>query len=190
MSLFEFVLALTSIITSLALAHVIVGVAQLLRHSDGVRFSLTHALWLWTAFAITIGNWAVTWEHRHMTEWPAWSVLLLVAILIGQYAFCAFVTPDALQGKVDLVAFHEREGPRYIGAIIAVGLIALAFNVAMGGAGNFANWLRDSVVSFIAIAAAWLALVARAPPIQVSVALLEASLATYFMLAAASGLTT
>ena len=55
----------------------------------------------------------LTWMRPWLTNWPAWSVLLSVALVIVQYVFCAFVTPEVpAQGPVDLAGFHEREHRR------------------------------------------------------------------------------
>ena len=57
MTPFEFVLALISVITSLALTKIITGVVSIVRHPNRQDFSLTHALWIWVAFAVVVGNW-------------------------------------------------------------------------------------------------------------------------------------
>ncbi|MBI3438656.1 MAG: hypothetical protein HY054_08425 [Proteobacteria bacterium] len=57
MTSFDYVMALVSIVTSLALTHLIAGAVSL-RNARSVRFSFVHALWMWSAFATTVGNWA------------------------------------------------------------------------------------------------------------------------------------
>jgi len=58
MSPFEFIFALISIITSLALTNIIAGVVVIVRHGERSGLSLAHALWMWIGFAVVIGNWA------------------------------------------------------------------------------------------------------------------------------------
>src|SRR6185436_17619581 len=100
---FEFVLALTSVISGLALAHMLTGVVGLLRNAKRVKFSLVHALWLWSAFATTIGNWAADWELRTLSYWPAWTLLMIIVSKVAQYTYCVFVTPDVpADGAIDL----------------------------------------------------------------------------------------
>ncbi|MBI3438657.1 MAG: hypothetical protein HY054_08430 [Proteobacteria bacterium] len=83
---------------------------------------------------------------RSITVWPAWTVLLLIATTIAQYAFCAFVTPDAEKGEdIDLVAFHAQQRRRYLSVIIVFSALALVFNFAFGGADYYTQWLRDSI---------------------------------------------
>ena len=145
MSVFEFVLALTSVISGLALAHMLTGVVALLRNAKRVKFSFIHALWMWSAFSTTVANWASDWSLRALNDWPAWTLLLLIASKIAQYIFCAFVTPDMpAEGNLDLAAFHEREHRKYLWAVVAFCAVALAFNFAFGAADFYGQWLRDS----------------------------------------------
>jgi len=184
MSIFEFVLALTSVISGLAIAHLLTGVVGLLRNAKRVRFSLVHALWIWSAFATTIGNWAADWELRSLNDWPAWTLLLLIASKIAQYVFCAFVTPEVpAEGEIDLRAFHERERTGYLSAVVGFCAIALIFNISFGGAFYYAQWLRDSAITIIALAATLTALFIRARWVQLAAALVFAGLAGYFLLA-------
>lgn len=187
MSIFEFVLALTSVISGLALAHMLTGVVSLLRNAKRVRFSLVHALWMWSAFSTTIGNWAADWSLRTVTEWPAWMLLLIIASKIAQYVFCAFVTPDIpAEGQIDLVKFHETERRGYFGAVFAFTVVALIFNIAFGASEYYAQWLRDSAITLAAIAVTLLAFFVRAYWVQLFAAAVFAGLGGYFLLAASS----
>ena len=71
MTAFEVVFALVTMVTSLAIAHLLNGFASIVRNAGRVRFSLPHALWSWIAFSIVIGNWASLWEMRSVASWPA-----------------------------------------------------------------------------------------------------------------------
>ena len=81
MTAFELVFGLITIITSLALTHLLEGFVNLVRNPARVHFSATHALWAWTGFASAVGNWASFWEMRTLKSWPAWAVLLIVATM-------------------------------------------------------------------------------------------------------------
>jgi hypothetical protein len=70
MTSFEFVLAFTSVISALGIGHLLYGAVHMLRRAARVRFSLVHALWMWVAFASTMGNWASDWALRSLDEWP------------------------------------------------------------------------------------------------------------------------
>jgi hypothetical protein len=49
MTSFELVFGLITIITSLALTHLLAGFVDVLRNAQRVRFSAPHALWAWSA---------------------------------------------------------------------------------------------------------------------------------------------
>jgi hypothetical protein len=185
MSLFEFVLAFSSVISALGLGHLLAGAVHILRRRALVRFSLTHALWMWSILAMTMGNWAADWSLRSLTEWPAWTVLLLIVSKIAQYVLCVFVTPEfgVDDEKIDLVAFHEREGGNYLLAIAVFCLIALAFNFAFGGADFYGQWLRDSVISIAALGLVLVAIFIKVRWVQVGASAAFAGLSTYFLIA-------
>jgi hypothetical protein len=182
MSPFELVFGLMSIITSLALTHLLAGFVSLLRNAQRVRFSALHALWAWSAFASTIGNWASYWGLHTLTSWPAWTVLLTVVITVCQYVFCVFVTPDLpVEGEIDLLAFHQGEHRRYILASVALSGLALVFALALGGAHFYAASWRDTTFSVLLIALGLLAVFISARWAQMVSAITVAALCTYYM---------
>lgn len=183
MTPFELVFGLMTIITSLALTHLLAGFVSVLRNAQRVRFSTLHALWAWSAFTLTIGNWASYWGLRSLTTWPAWAVLLIVTATIVQYVFCSFVTPEtSAEREIDLVEFHQREHRRYILAAVVLFAMSLVVNFAFGGARFYADWWRDSVFSIACLAVALLAFFAHARWAQVSSATTLAALGTYYMI--------
>jgi hypothetical protein len=187
MSLFEFVLAFSSVISALGIGHLLGGAVHILRRRALVRFSLTHTLWMWSILAMAMGNWAADWSLRALAEWPAWTLLLLILSKVAQYTLCVFVTPEfAHDDKIDLVEFHEREGRNYLWAIVVFCFIALAFNFAFGGAQFYGQWLRDSVISIIALVFAAVALLFKARSVQIVAAIGFAAIATYFLIVASA----
>jgi hypothetical protein len=92
----------------------------------------------------------------------------------------------AAEGEIDLVAFHEHEHRRYILAFIVLALIAILFNIVFGGANYYSEWLRDTLISAPALAAALLAFFIRARWAQVAAAVVFAALATYFLIVASN----
>lgn len=186
MSLFEFVLAFSSVISALALGHLLAAAVHILRRRAIVRFSLTHALWMWSILAMVMGNWAADWALRSLTEWPAWTVLWLMTSKIAQYVLCVFVTPEfgANDEKIDLVAFHEREGHNYLWAMVGFCFIALAFNFTFSG--FYGSWLRDSLITITALGFTLTAIFVKARWAQVGAAGAFAGLATYFLIAAST----
>lgn len=178
MTSFEFVFGLISIITSLAVTHLIGGLIAHVRHR--ARFSLRHALWSWTAFALVIANWASFWDDRTV-DWEPRAVLLWLALMISLYAFSALTVPEMERGdKVDLVAFHESDGKRYITAHILFAVIVIvgfAINTA-----TVTEWLSASSFALVGLALTVAALVVRPVLLQQAIALALAAFGTFFML--------
>lgn len=182
MTAFEVVFILLTMITSLAIAHLLNGFVIILRNVARVRFSALHALWIWIAFALLIGNWASYWEMRSVESWPAWAVLLIVANFTIQYIFCVLVTPETPdEGNLDLEEFHVREHRRYIFALIALLVASLVLNFALGGAQFYANWWRDSVLTIAALLLSTIAFFVGIRWVQLGAAILIAAVSTYYM---------
>jgi hypothetical protein len=130
---FEFVLALISVITSLALTKIITGVVSIVRHQDRQEFSLTHALWIWVAFAVVVGNWGSLWNERAAPDWYSFRLFIWLVSMASLYAFCALVIPDFEQhDRLNLEEFHERDGPRYIIAHNVFALMSMLLLVVQG----------------------------------------------------------
>jgi len=185
MTVFEFVFGLFSIVVSLALAHLLAGVADLIRNSRRVKVSFVHAVWMWATFAVTVGNWAALWPFHQLPSWPAWSVLLMVLVVTSNYLLCYLVTPEIpAEGPIDLVAFHESSRRSYLSAFAALGLISIPGNVIFGVAGQYSDWLRDTLISLPALLFILLPLFLKARWAQILGAIVSAALATLFMVSA------
>ncbi len=132
MTLFESIFAFISIVTSLALTHLIAGVVKLVRHAERSRVSVIHACWLWLAFVLVIGNWAGLIGVQEDPHWPPLRIILWLVAMISLYAFSALVVPDPQPGEtIDLTAFEQSESRRYIVAhnLFAVCALLLIFGV-------------------------------------------------------------
>ena len=132
MTLFESIFAFISIVTSLALTHLIAGVVKLVRHAERGRLSFIHACWLWLAFVLVIGNWAGLIGVQDDPHWPPVRIILWLLAMISLYAFSALVLPDPQPGEsIDLVAFEQAESRRYIFAhnVFAACALLLIFGV-------------------------------------------------------------
>jgi len=182
MTAFEVVFSLLTMLTSLALAHLLSGFVLILKNSDRVRFSLLHGLWSWIAFAVPVGNWASFWEMRMVESWPALAVLLIVVAATIQYAFCALVTPEMpSKGELDLGEFHSRVHRKYMLAMILLLSISLVLNLVLGGLQIYGSWSRDTVLTFAPLLVLTVAFLVRARWVQIGASVLLAAIATYYM---------
>jgi hypothetical protein len=183
MSPFDFVFTLLSLIASLAVVHLVSAFVALIRNADRVRFSWLYALWMWVAFATTIGNWGSNWGLHKLTNWPAWMVLINIAMGIGQYAFCAFVAPELpREGEIDLGAIQMAERRRYLPAFLTLFALAIASNVLTADA--YAGWLRDTLLSLVSAGFALLALLVPRRWAQYAAIVPLTLTTTYFLYAA------
>ena len=181
MTAFEFVFALMTIVTSLALTHMLTGLVRALQNAERVQLSLVHGLWAWFAMLLAIGNWASLWGMRSIELWPAWTVLLCVTVMISLYVVCALVTPEFHgTSKIDLNDFHRRESRRYASAAAIFFGLAITANTALGGVGFFAGWVHDNLISVAGLVLSLVACFARNRPVQVIVASALALVATYY----------
>lgn len=179
MSPFEFVFGLISIITSLALTTIVAGVVGMVRHPDRTDWSLAHALWVWVAFALVIGNWGELWQARTYSLWPVFRVLVWVAAMTSLYAFSALVVPELRHSRqLSLKTFHESEGRRYILAHNLFALLAIPVLLTQRAVGT---GFYDFLPALVAFALGTIALFTRGRA-QLAASLLVAVVATAYML--------
>jgi hypothetical protein len=132
MSAFEFVFTLLSVVASLAITHLVSGIVNMIRATSRPSWFL--GVWLWIAFATTIGNWGATWGAMGtQTTFPPWEVLLVLATVIGQYVFCALVIPSSeLAVEAPPGEARQKERTRFVGAYMGLIGLALVANVGLG----------------------------------------------------------
>lgn len=147
MTVFEYVIILFSILFSVAFAHMLQSVAQLIRAAKRVRFSALHAIWMLNVFVIVLTNWLGLWELRDLPRWPtAYVVLLTIAISIQYVAvvlICPAVPPE---GEVDLRTFHQTQGPRYLAGFASMELVSVPLNVVTAEIFGVATWRFDNFI--------------------------------------------
>ena len=177
MSPFEFVFALVSVITSLAITHMIGGVVELIRSPRPGRIGLVHGLWIYFAFVLVIGNWAALWLTRDRDDWSPSLIAAHIATMITLYAFAALVLPSN-EDRADISDFHEREGRRYMIAHLVFTLIAIGLAFVRWEATGEALELR--IPALIAVVLGVIGLTVRARAVQLAVAIALVLLVTYF----------
>lgn len=182
---FDFVFGLISVITSLALTHLVAGIVALIRNGANVTFSWRHAAWTWVAFALVVGNWASFWQLHTVEAWPFYRIMIGLAFMISFYAFCALVIPEVVRGQpLDLGAFHEREGKRYIIAhmvFAGLAMIQLALPTT-----SFTEWLLAARFALLASLLSVVALLTTKVWLQGAAAMCLAALSTYVMVSLTS----
>lgn len=141
MTPFEFVVILLSILFSIAIAHMLQSVADLIRARNRVRISWLHTVWMLAIFVTVLANWLSLWELRGLREWTTGYMLLLVLAVLIQYFACVLVSPEAgTNDPIDLVAFQERQGPSFLFAFGLMNMIAIPLNLVTAEMYKVPEW--------------------------------------------------
>ena len=170
MTAFEFVSVLLSIVVSLAFTHILTGAARLIQ-AKRVRFSLVYALWLIAIAFGCVDYWISLWGLRSVVEWPLALVLFLLAAATVLYLISWLVVPAEINNGIDLVAYHDDNRRKYVGAFCIYMLFgAIANSIIQGfqsavllsflfAALGAAAWIwRDARVQRLVIAALYVGL--------------------------------
>ena len=108
MNAFEIAFALMTVITSLALVHLLEGFVSLQRNASRVRFSMAHRLWTWISIAVLIGICASIWSMLNVLSWPSIIELLILTIAPLEYAFCGLeITEMPMEEELNHGEFYS-----------------------------------------------------------------------------------
>jgi hypothetical protein len=141
MGAFGHVISLLSFVYALAITHLLLCIAQVIRHWQRVRFSWLHAFWMANAFVLIIANWISFWDMRTIPDWSVGSIFFTFAMSFANYLQAALVCPEVPpEGLIDLADFHARHARQYIGSALVSVVFALVANVVYGSEFNVAQW--------------------------------------------------
>ncbi len=158
---FEFTITLLSFVYSLALTHILLGVARIVRHRRTVRLSAAHAVWTANVFITILLNWIALWDFRSARELSLTAIASSFFFAVLLYLAATFVTPDVEgENSRDLRVFHDREGVIYIGSLLCGVGVALAMNIGAGKLG-VASWAQQNALLLLTLPLLPLALVFR-----------------------------
>lgn len=164
---FEFIILFLSFIYALALTHLLLAAARMVRFRRRIRFSGPHALWMLVALLSLAGNWLSTWDFHSQRRLSLATIGLAIFFAILNYLLCALVSPEFDDAEdFDLRRFHEREGPTYIGARLVLGLAAMAVNFAAASELGLKSWAEQNIGIVLVLALCTLALLVRRTWVQ------------------------
>lgn len=154
MSTFEFVSVLLSIVVSLAIAHLLSGVALALK-AKKVRFDWVLAGWWLFAGMLCVDYWFSLWQLRDTPVWSLGFVLIWLLLAAFNYLAAWMVVPDAEEdGTMDFVAYGSSNRRKYLGAMVAVcvgGTVVNGYTPSM----EPANLLAPFFISVLIAAIIW-----------------------------------
>ena len=164
---YEFIIAFLSFIYALALTHLLLAAARMIRHRRRIRFSGPHILWMIVALLSLSGNWLTLWDFHAQKSVSLATVGLAVLFAVLNYMVCALLSPDFEDAEdYDLRRFHEREGPTYIGARLVLGVASLILNAAASIELGVASWAKQNIGVVLVLTLCALALIFRGGWIQ------------------------
>lgn len=154
MSTFEFVSVLLSIVISLAVAHLLTGVAQALK-ARKVRFHWVLAAWWLFVFMLCVDYWFSLWQLRDAPTWTLAFVMTWLVLAAITYIAAWVVTPDPdADGTIDFVAHFEANRRKFYGVLIAWvlgGAVVNGYTPSM----ELANLLTPIFVIAFAVGIIW-----------------------------------
>lgn len=168
MAPFDFIILFLSFIFTLALTHLLFAATRMIRHRRQLTFSWPHALWMFDALLLLIGNWISLYDFHRMESIPIAVVGAGLVFSGAQYFICALVSPDFEDHDTfDLQEFHAREGRTYIAAFAALLALSITANAAAGLGAGIENWARQNMFVLAMVAPVAVPLFVRARWAQV-----------------------
>jgi hypothetical protein len=182
MGAFEHIISLLSFVFALAITHLLLTVAGLVRNWGRVRLSWLHGLWLLNSLITVIANWISFWDLHTIGVWSVGTIFFTFVLSFVTYLQVALVCPDIpAEGEIDLARFHEEQSRRYIGAFAATGFIAFIANFVFADGFHVAEWNAQYLAVLPMTVAALVAMTVRARWAQVAMPLvLMATWVFYF----------
>jgi hypothetical protein len=153
MTAFEYVSILLSIVVSLALAHLLHGVALIIKAGVS-RGSAIVVGWNAYAAVLCVDYWFSAWSVRNEPVWTLGFVAFLLLLGSMLYLTCHVVMPDVEPGRpVDMVEFRDSRPRRYLSAFFAYQAAGALANLALPGFQSTTMYLLSGAqLSLLALA--------------------------------------
>jgi hypothetical protein len=176
---FDYVLTLLSFVFALAMAHLLMGGARMVRHRRELTFSWPHALWMAAVFIDLVINWLGFWDARALKVIDLATIAGAVVMATLQYLVAALVTPEFETNEdYDLQRFHREQSRTYLGALLAFGVVVLVVNAAADAEG--VEWSRQNGIVALMFAPGLAALFLRNRVVQVVAPIAEMALIAWY----------
>jgi hypothetical protein len=150
MTIFEHLSVLLSLILSLGIASLLLGVARLMQEWRRVVFSWPHALWTVVIFLTQLLFWLYAYTFHTVVKTSLIGMMIPLAMSITVFLQGALVTPYIPEaGPIDLRAFHASRRFQYLGAMILYDLLFIAMSLHMATFMQIQIWSYVIPVFFI-----------------------------------------
>jgi hypothetical protein len=172
MDLFEFIIGIISVILSLALAQLFLGLASLLQRPQPVKLSLDHSTWVLTILLLTFLHWWSLWDFREI-EWTYPKFLFALAAPSLMFFAATLINPKEITGDaLDLADHFEKVRRPFLIVFIVMGSI-MTLDGPLFGTEPVFNILR--AIQIVVILCAVAALVVESRKVHVVAGMLSAS---------------
>lgn len=157
MTLFEFLMAIASVVIAIALTEMFGGWGHLLRTHILPKIDWLHLGWTIIVILYAIQYWVGIWPYRHIEFQQIYQVWFLIfpTLFIVLVAFA--ITPDVdPKENLDLRKYYiSRRGPIFYGMAVFVAMAQLADIVILGTRYNFFFAAVGLGLVFILLIPAW-----------------------------------
>ena len=140
MSVFEFLLALYSIVAGLGMSLLVRSVGQMIESRDRVRRYWVHTCLVGIAFIAQVVTWFSLWRFSTHSPWTILETLLLIVIPLLLYLVGHLTVPELEEGRnYDLRAYYFRHARWIQGLLLAVVLVSLLGEAYLVGEFEFSR---------------------------------------------------
>jgi hypothetical protein len=180
---FDFVITFLAFIYALALTHLLLAAAHMIRHRRNLVFDWAHGLWMAAAFVLLWANWISLWDFHTLDTFTLATIAIAFLYSIIQYLVCALVSPrlDGDDG-LNMHVFHETQGRTYIAAFVMLIGVSIPINYFAGSGLNVQNWAKENAVVIAMLPIVIAPLLWRARWIQIGTPIVLLALLIAYML--------
>jgi len=130
MSAFEYVTVLISVVLSLGIAQILLGVAGMIKQFDRVTLYWPHLLWVLFVLLLHIQEWWVTYELKNFTPWRLPSFLFIMIYPINLFVLAKLLFPERFHIKpVNLKNFYFKNYRKIFTLLVFSGLLSILYNL-------------------------------------------------------------
>lgn len=134
MGVFEFLLALYSIVAGLGMSIVVRSVAQMIEARSRIRLYWVHCVLIAVVFLAQVVSWFSLWQFAGHTPWTVADTLFLLAIPLLLYLVGHLVVPELGDGLLhDMRDYYYRHARWAHGLALTVVVISLVGEVFIQG---------------------------------------------------------
>jgi hypothetical protein len=125
---FDYVMTLMSFVYALAIAHLLATTGDIIGAWSRVRFSWLNAAWMLFSLLGVLAWWIGLWHAGDTWRMDQVAIFFVLAAILYVQArlVCARIPSE---GEIDLVAFHAREGRKYMTGYAVLTVLTVAINL-------------------------------------------------------------